>query len=130
MFLISAYAGTTRKVAESAAWTLTHAHDAGQVAGIRCARCNITRCYKPLELREVIGNVTIDEGEGQGSLPAMQKSGVDERPAIPSDWRASAHDPLPAPCADSMGETGDLAGRISLRIRKSPIQVNLAYDSC
>ncbi len=43
-----------------AAWTLTHAHDAGQVAGIRCARCNVTRYYKPLELREVIGNVTID----------------------------------------------------------------------
>ncbi|KUM26705.1 hypothetical protein AU467_20485 [Mesorhizobium loti] len=44
-----------------AAWTLTHAHDAGQVAGIRCARCNVTRYYKPAELREVIGNVTIDE---------------------------------------------------------------------
>ncbi|TIS49861.1 hypothetical protein [Mesorhizobium sp.] len=44
-----------------AAWTLTHAHDAGRVAGIRCARCNVTRYYKPLELREVIGNVTIDE---------------------------------------------------------------------
>ncbi|MBZ9817633.1 hypothetical protein [Mesorhizobium sp. CA7] len=40
---------------------MTHAHDAGQVPGIRCARCNITRYYKPLELREVIGNVTIDE---------------------------------------------------------------------
>ncbi|MGX5801912.1 hypothetical protein ACWGS9_11760 [Bradyrhizobium sp. Arg314] len=25
------------------------------------ARCNVTRYYKPLELREVIGNVTIDE---------------------------------------------------------------------
>ncbi|MET3593270.1 putative nucleic-acid-binding Zn-ribbon protein [Mesorhizobium shonense] len=44
-----------------AAWTLTHAHDAGQVTGIRCARCNVTRYYKPAELREVIGNVTIDE---------------------------------------------------------------------
>ncbi|RUW52987.1 hypothetical protein EOA32_10920 [Mesorhizobium sp. M1A.F.Ca.ET.072.01.1.1] len=43
-----------------APWTLTHAHDAGQVAGIRCARCNVTRYYKPNELREVIGNVTID----------------------------------------------------------------------
>ncbi|RRI06423.1 hypothetical protein EH240_03895 [Mesorhizobium tamadayense] len=30
-------------------------------AGIRCARCNVTRYYKPLELREVIGNVTIDD---------------------------------------------------------------------
>ncbi|WP_320235891.1 hypothetical protein [Mesorhizobium montanum] len=44
-----------------AAWTLTHAHDAGQVAGIRCGKCNLRRFYKPLELREVIGNVTIDE---------------------------------------------------------------------
>ncbi|TPJ77192.1 hypothetical protein [Mesorhizobium sp. B2-6-2] len=31
------------------------------MAGIHCARCNITHYYKPLELREVIGNVTIDE---------------------------------------------------------------------
>lgn len=44
-----------------AAWTLTHAHDAGQVAGTRCARCNVTRHYKPAELREVDKNVTIDE---------------------------------------------------------------------
>ncbi|MDX8479065.1 hypothetical protein RFN28_11345 [Mesorhizobium sp. VK24D] len=49
------------KWSRGAAWSLTHAHDAGQVAGIRCARCNITRYYKPLELREVIGNVTIEE---------------------------------------------------------------------
>lgn len=44
-----------------AAWTLTQTQDAGQVAGIRCARCSVTRYYKPAELREVIGNVTIDE---------------------------------------------------------------------
>ncbi|MDX8455981.1 hypothetical protein RFM98_24925 [Mesorhizobium sp. VK9D] len=31
------------------------------MAAIRSARCNVTRYYKPLELREVIGNVTIDE---------------------------------------------------------------------
>ncbi|TPI22172.1 hypothetical protein [Mesorhizobium sp. B4-1-1] len=43
------------------AWTLTHAHDAGQACGIRCGKCNLKRFYKPLELREVIGNVTIDE---------------------------------------------------------------------
>ena len=52
---------SNRRNGRGAAWTLTHAHDAGQVAGIRCARCNVTRYYKPLELREVIGNVTIDE---------------------------------------------------------------------
>jgi len=44
-----------------AAWTLTHAHDAGQACGIRCGKCNLKRFYKPQELREVIGNVTIDE---------------------------------------------------------------------
>lgn len=44
-----------------AAWTLTHVRDARQVADIRCARCNVTRNYKPIELREVIGNVTIDD---------------------------------------------------------------------
>lgn len=54
-----------QKWPRGAAWTLTHAHDAGQVAGIRCARCNVTRYYKPLELREVIGNVTIDEVRGK-----------------------------------------------------------------
>jgi DNA-directed RNA polymerase subunit RPC12/RpoP len=38
-----------------------HAHNAGQVARIRCGNCNIKRFYKPQELREVIGNVTIDQ---------------------------------------------------------------------
>lgn len=38
-----------------------HAQNAGQVARIRCGHCNIKRFYKPGELREVIGNVTIDE---------------------------------------------------------------------
>lgn len=38
-----------------------HAHNAGQVARIRCGYCNIKRFYKPLELREVIGNVSIDQ---------------------------------------------------------------------
>jgi ribosomal protein S27AE len=38
-----------------------HAHDAGQIARICCGHCHITRFYKPIELREVIGNVTIDE---------------------------------------------------------------------
>lgn len=34
---------------------------ARSASGIRCAHCNVTRYDKPLELREVIGNVTIDE---------------------------------------------------------------------
>lgn len=38
-----------------------HAHNAGQVARIRCGYCSIKRFYKPLELREVIGNVSIDQ---------------------------------------------------------------------
>lgn len=38
-----------------------HAHDAGQVARLRCGHCNIKRFYKPRELREVIGNVSIDD---------------------------------------------------------------------
>ncbi|TGP86387.1 hypothetical protein EN866_24115 [Mesorhizobium sp. M2D.F.Ca.ET.223.01.1.1] len=40
---------------------MTHAHDAGQAGGIRRARCNVTLYYKPSELREVIGNVAIDD---------------------------------------------------------------------
>lgn len=38
-----------------------HAHEAGQIARISCGHCNIKRYYKPAELREVVGNVTIDE---------------------------------------------------------------------
>lgn len=49
------------------------------------ARCNVTRYYKPIELREVIGNVTIDVRD------------------------AGAHDPLPAPRADPMRKARDLA---------------------
>ena len=46
---------------KGAPWTLLHAHDAGQVARVRCGYCNIKRFYKPLELREVVGNVTVDQ---------------------------------------------------------------------
>ncbi|MBZ9921591.1 hypothetical protein LB579_28245 [Mesorhizobium sp. BR1-1-7] len=28
---------------------------------LRCGHCNIKRFYKPAELREVVGNITIDE---------------------------------------------------------------------
>ncbi|MER8639312.1 hypothetical protein [Mesorhizobium sp. M1365] len=38
-----------------------HAHNAGQVGRLSCGLWNIRRFYKPLELREVIGNVTIDQ---------------------------------------------------------------------
>jgi DNA-directed RNA polymerase subunit RPC12/RpoP len=44
-----------------AAWTLMNAQEVGQIARIRCGYCNIKRFYKPRELREVIGNVTIDQ---------------------------------------------------------------------
>ncbi|PBC09453.1 hypothetical protein [Mesorhizobium sp. WSM3859] len=56
-----------------AAWTLTRAHDAGQVAGIRCGKCNIRRFYKPLELREVIGQRYDRRGAREGALPAMRQ---------------------------------------------------------
>lgn len=38
-----------------------HADDAGQMAGIHHARCQVTRYYKPFEPRQVVGNVTIEE---------------------------------------------------------------------
>lgn len=46
---------------KGAKWTLMHVHNAGQVARIRCGYCNIRRSYKPIELREVIGNATIED---------------------------------------------------------------------
>lgn len=41
-------------------WTLVNAQNVGQVARIRCGRCNIKRHYKPAELREVVGNISAD----------------------------------------------------------------------
>ena len=38
-----------------------HAHNSWRVARICCRHCNIKRFYKPSELREVTGNVTIDQ---------------------------------------------------------------------
>ena len=53
--------GSPQKWPKGVPWTLLHAHDAGQVARIRCGHCNIKRFYKPKELCEVIGNVSIDQ---------------------------------------------------------------------
>ncbi|WP_214473396.1 hypothetical protein [Mesorhizobium sp. dw_380] len=59
--LLSIMPEQPEKWPRGAPWTLMHAHNAGQVARICCGHCNIKRFYKPLELREVIGNVTIDQ---------------------------------------------------------------------
>ena len=60
MFLMSAYAGTTRKVA---ARCRLDAYACPRGAGGRhtLRQMQPQSFYKPLELREVIGNVTIDE---------------------------------------------------------------------
>lgn len=42
-------------------WRLMDAHNVGQSVRITCGHCNIRRYYKPIELREIVGNVTIDE---------------------------------------------------------------------
>ncbi|RWB69745.1 hypothetical protein [Mesorhizobium sp.] len=61
MFLISVHAGTTRKVAARCYLDV----DACPRRWADCphfgGHCNIKRFYKPAELREVVGNVTIDQ---------------------------------------------------------------------
>ncbi|UCI33815.1 hypothetical protein [Mesorhizobium sp. B4-1-4] len=42
-----------------------HAHNAGQVALVTCRYCNIKRYFKPAELREVFGNVSIEALRGK-----------------------------------------------------------------
>lgn len=42
-------------------WTLIHAHNVGQVLKAKCNACHITRFYKPIEVKEVMGNGTIDD---------------------------------------------------------------------
>jgi ribosomal protein S27AE len=42
-------------------WRLMDAHNAGQTARISCGHCNIRRYFQPAELRQIVGNVTIDE---------------------------------------------------------------------
>ncbi len=38
-------------------WSLSCAHDAGQLVRIRCAHCNIVRLFLPSDLKQLLGNV-------------------------------------------------------------------------
>ena len=42
-------------------WTLQHAHNVGQVLRAKCTVCHIKPFYKPIEIKEIMGNGTIDD---------------------------------------------------------------------
>ncbi|RJT23002.1 hypothetical protein D3227_39150 [Mesorhizobium waimense] len=39
------------------AWTLSNAHEVGQLVLVRCGLCNVKRWYQPSDLREIFGDV-------------------------------------------------------------------------
>lgn len=42
------------------AWTLSKAHDAGELVRARCAHCNIRRHYYPADLKRLAGDLPAD----------------------------------------------------------------------
>lgn len=46
-------------------WTLTKAHDAGQLVRVVCQHCRITRYFYPADLRELMGDIGVDRIEGK-----------------------------------------------------------------
>ena len=50
---------------KGAPWTLMHAAEAGQTLKAVCYTCHIKRYYKPGEMREVAGNVTVYQLRGK-----------------------------------------------------------------
>lgn len=46
-------------------WSMSNAHEAGQLALISCGHCNIKRYYQPGDLQTVFGNVGIDDIPGK-----------------------------------------------------------------
>lgn len=38
-------------------WTLSRAHDVGQIVGVRCGHCPGKRFYQPADLMQLLGNV-------------------------------------------------------------------------
>ncbi len=43
------------------AWTLSDAHDVGQLVRIACQHCNIKRHYRPADLQQLVGNVECEK---------------------------------------------------------------------
>src|SRR5262245_48494106 len=58
--LMPEYSGRPRP----SAWTLSKAHDAGQLVRVRCQHCNIRRYYEPADLQRLIGDVGVDQVAG------------------------------------------------------------------
>ncbi|MBZ9806943.1 hypothetical protein [Mesorhizobium sp. ESP-6-2] len=56
-------------------WTLSNAHDIGQLVMIRCGLCNVKRWYQPSDLRDIFGDI---EAELVGGKMSCERCGKNE----------------------------------------------------
>ncbi|RWB18797.1 MAG: hypothetical protein EOS28_30855 [Mesorhizobium sp.] len=54
------------------AWTVSNAHEVGQLVVVQCGLCNVKRCYQPSDLREIFGDI---EAELVGSKMSCERCG-------------------------------------------------------
>jgi hypothetical protein len=64
------YSGRPRPTA----WTLSKAHDAGQLVRIQCQHCNVRRYFEPADLQRLIGDVGADQVAGRMRCEKCQKT--------------------------------------------------------
>lgn len=65
--------------------TLAHAEEAGQLLKVRCGACSVTHFYRPGDLVQLFGEVTILDIEGQFRCSRCgSKSGIDLRYVLPT----------------------------------------------
>ncbi|TIS90620.1 MAG: hypothetical protein E5W89_12060 [Mesorhizobium sp.] len=57
------------------AWTLSNAHDIGQLVLVRCGLCNVKRWYQPSDLRDIFGDI---EAEQVGSKMTCERCGKND----------------------------------------------------
>ncbi|RWP76892.1 MAG: hypothetical protein EOR10_16635 [Mesorhizobium sp.] len=57
------------------AWTLSNAHEVGQLVRVQCGLCNVKRWYQPSDLREIFGDV---EAELVGSKMTCERCGKND----------------------------------------------------
>ena len=55
LFLVMPDTGGRRK--RGGAWTLSNAHEVGQLVRVQCGLCNVRRWYQPKDLMEIFGDV-------------------------------------------------------------------------
>ena len=125
MFLFRFYAGAKRKQRPSA-WTLSKAHDSGQLVRVTCVYCSVKHWYAPADLQRLLGDIrqmpfgcaASDARRPNGYAPALNARPPQNGRQSSSASRSNEGLDM-APCAPKLGYCTCPVETFEVSVRKS-----------